>query len=288
MIKFADYLHTLPSSPLTEAVSALYESASSVLYHFCTPYTFCQIASSNEFIPANTEQDINGDGVNFMSFSRTGSFREGYPVLLQASDGCGAKWGVVRLTLDGDLLNRYSTFKVGHGKGKPKTRHSMKFQPFDWAHNKYGDDFGEEYDIDETISSGKEWMMASDAQFDVAIPYDDMREPSAEVPDRYGHPYSQAEDRMTTDAVKIPGVNRFIKSVDIILNLENFDADNEDERDILLDEILSNPHGFKSKIHLYSCARDCELRRNEMKPSVLLDVTSGQFYDHWKKPYVEK
>jgi hypothetical protein len=163
----------------------------------------------------------------------------------------------------------------------------MKFQPFDWAHNKYGDDFGEAYDIDETISSGKEWMMASEAQFDVAIPYDDMRATSAEVPDRYGHPYSQAEDRMTTDAVKIPGVNRFIKSVDIILNLDCFRASNEDERALLLDEITNNTNGYKSKIHLYSCVRDCELRRNELKPSVLDDMTSGQFYDHWKKPYVD-
>lgn len=222
-----------------------------------------------------------------MSFSRTGSFREGYPVLLQASDGCGAEWGVVRLTLDGDLLNRYSTFKVGHGKGNPKTRHSMKFRPFDWAHNKYGDDFGDEYGIDEKISTGKEWMMASDAQFDVAIPYDDMRTSSTEVLDKYGHPYAQSEDRMTTDAAKIPEVNRFIKSVDIILNFENFFASNEDDREFLFDEIMNNTNGYKRKIHLYACARDCELRRNELKPSVLMDMTSGQYYDHWKKTYVE-
>ena len=104
------------ADPLVEGFDALLESATPVLFHFLSPERFEDIALYNKFTPSTAEENHNGKGNRYMSFSRTGSFREGYPVLLQSDCGYGSDWGVVRLTLDGDLMNRYSTFKVGNGR----------------------------------------------------------------------------------------------------------------------------------------------------------------------------
>ena len=256
-------------SPLQEGFSALMESATPVLFHFLSPERFEDIALYNKFTPSTAEENHNGKGNRYMSFSRTGSFREGYPVLLQSDCGSGSDWGVVRLTLDGDLMNRYSTFKVGNGRGKPKTRHSMKFQPFDWANHDYGPDFGDECDIEDRVDNGKEWMMKSEGSFDVTLPYDDSDETMRTVFDNEGHPYSQAEDRMVTTAPAIPNVSRFIKRVDIVLVLGNFREDNEDDRLHFLDCLLGS--NMKRKIYVYTSVKDCEHGRNEKPWNILVE-----------------
>jgi hypothetical protein len=257
------------SVPLVEGLEALIESATPVLFHFLSPERFEDIALYNKFTPSTDEENHNGKGNRYMSFSRTGSFREGFPILLQSDCGYGSDWGIVRLTLDGDLMNRYSTFKVGNGRGKPKTRHSMKFQPFDWANHDYGPDFGYEYDIDDRIDNGKEWMMKSTGSFDVTLPYEDPTETMCTVYDNEGHPYSQAEDRMVTTAPSIPNVSRFIKRVDIVLILGNFREDNEDDRLHFLDCLLDS--NLKRKIHIYTSVKDCELGRNEKNWNILAE-----------------
>ena len=250
------------SNPMTE-------SASPVLYHFLTPERFGDIVRHNRFTPSAAEENHNGEGNRYMSFSRTGSFREGYPVLLQSDCGYGSDWGVVRLTLDGDLMNRYSTFKVGNGRGKPMTRHSMKFHPFDWANHDYGPDFGDEYDIGDRVDNGKEWMMKSDGSFDVTLPYDYPDETMRTVPDTEGHPYSQAEDRMVTTAPFIPDASRFIRRADIVLILGNFREDNREDRMHFLDCLAGC--GMKRKIHVYTSVKDCEHGRNEKPWDILAD-----------------
>ena len=257
------------ADPLVEGFDALLESATPVLFHFLSPERFEDIALYNKFTPSTAEENHNGKGNRYMSFSRTGSFREGYPVLLQSDCGYGSDWGVVRLTLDGDLMNRYSTFKVGNGRGRPKTRHSMKFQPFDWANHDYGPDFGDEYDIEDRVDNGKEWMMKSEGSFDVTLPYDDSDETMRTVFDNEGHPYSQAEDRMVTTAPAIPNVSRFIKRVDIVLVLGNFREDNEDDRLHFLDCLLGS--NLKRKIHIYTSVKDCEHGRNEKPWNILAE-----------------
>jgi len=257
------------SVPLVEGLEALIESATPVLFHFLSPERFEDIALYNKFTPSTDEENHNGKGNRYMSFSRTGSFREGFPILLQSDCGYGSDWGIVRLTLDGDLMNRYSTFKVGNGRGKPKTRHSMKFQPFDWANHDYGTDFGYEYDIDDRIDNGKEWMMKSTGSFDVTLPYEDPSETMCTVYDNDGHPYSQAEDRMVTTAPSIPNVSRFIKRVDIVLILGNFREDNEDDRLHFLDCLLDS--NLNRKIHIYTSVKDCELGRNEKNWNILAE-----------------
>ena len=265
-LKKCKALDNVKQLPTNESI--MMESASSVLYHFMAPDNFGILAEENRFTPSEDEQNLNGQGMRYMSFSRTGSFREGFPILLQSDCGYGADWGVVRLTLDGDLLNRYNTFKVGQGRGKPKVRHNMKFKPFDWSYHDYGPNFGDEYDIDERIDNGKEWMMKSTGSFDVSIPYDDSTDPMSRVYDNEGHPYSQAEDRMVTTASIIPNASRFIKCVDIIVNLSNFRDDNANDRQILFDCIKNS--NLKRKIHIYTSVRDCEHRRDERNLSILL------------------
>ena len=145
----------------------------------------------------------------------------------------------------------------------------MKFQPFDWANHDYGPDFGDEYDIEDRVDNGKEWMMKSEGSFDVTLPYDDTDETMRTVYDNEGHPYSQAEDRMVTTAPSIPNVSRFIKRVDIVLILGNFREDNEDDRLHFLDCLLGSK--LKRKIHIYTSVKDCEHGRNEKPWNILAE-----------------
>lgn len=47
-------------------------------------------------------------------------------------EGCGDDWCAIRLTINGDLMNRHSNFKVD---GK---QYNMKFKPFDYIYKNSG------------------------------------------------------------------------------------------------------------------------------------------------------
>ncbi len=53
----------------------LNESATSVLYHFLNFDCFEKLVKTNRFTTSDAETQFN-NGLNYISFSRTGSFRE--------------------------------------------------------------------------------------------------------------------------------------------------------------------------------------------------------------------
>jgi len=244
---FSQYINSLPKSPLTEAVSALYESASRILYHFLKADRFCQILETNKFTPSATEQRYNGDGKRFMSFTRHGNFNEGYPTMLYADGGIGDTWCKIRLTVDGDMFNRKPNFHTDDRK-----QHSIKVKPFDWIHHVYkGTPMEKEY------PTGRAFTIADG---DPMIDYSTMKEVTDD-----SHPFFQTEDRLITDAEYIPNALDYILKIDIILYVNDFDRRNQELRERLYNDIKNANTG---KIHVYN-GMDQFKSGVECSPSVL-------------------
>ena len=244
---FSQYINSLPKSPLTEAVSALYESASRILYHFLKADRFCQLLETNKFTPAATEQMYNGAGKRFMSFTRHGNFNEGYPSMLYADGGIGDTWCKIRLTVDGDMFNRKPNFHTDDRK-----QHSIKVKPFDWIHHVYkGTPMEKEY------PTGREFKIAGG---DPMIDYSTMKEVTDD-----SHPFFQTEDRLTTDAAYIPNALDYILKIDIILYVNDFDRRNQELRERLYNDIKN---ANTDKIHVYN-GMDQFKSGVECSPSVL-------------------
>lgn len=243
--------------------NVLRESASSKLYHFIEFYHFKELAVNDCFTPTDFEKDWF-NGKNSMSFSRTKTFREGWPTIMySAFDGKGDDWCAIRLTIDGDMLNRKSNFKVD---GK---RYNMNVKPFDWAYKDNGDgdpdEFADNYD-GVFARNGKEWMMQSDNYTETYLPINYGKKTTKEyvngISDKQGHPYSQAEDRLTTYANKIPNASQFITRVDILLLPYNFNDNNFESRKELYGIITSSK--LAGKIHVYKDMRSLEMNSNEV------------------------
>lgn len=256
------------------SINPIFEGASAILYHFITPERFCDIIKTNQFTPSAAEYNINGDGVNFMSFSRTGSFRHGWPICMQSECGAGSEWGIVRLTIDGSMFNTHPNFKDANG-----IQSSIKVNPFDWAyheHTKTGHRIKDTYDISIDADNGKEWMMASDDSMYGALPFNP-GDYNYELEDRYAQPYSQAEDRLLTRAKHIPYADKYIKRVDIILmqipNEEDYSdyQERQEEREAFYKAI--NNSRFKNITHLYDSVWSLE-HGQEIPKEELLGNTS--------------
>lgn len=257
--------------------SILKESASSLLYHFLDFYNFQCLVKTNSFTPTDFESNWHG-GKKTLSFSRTKSFREGWPIIMYSGyDGKGDDWCAIRLTIDGNLFNTHPNFKV-NGK-----QHHLSVKPFDWAY-KYMDNgdpytFADNYD-GIFAQNGKEWMMQSDEYIATYLPinYGNKRQPEYVngVGDKQGHPYSQAEDRLTTTSDVIPNAYNYILKVDILLMPYSFGEDNLDDRKELYNIVTKSI--FKNKIHVYDNMRNLELESNEVKNlKILLRKTSNNY-----------
>lgn len=83
-----------------------------------------------------------------------------------------------------------------------------------------------------------------------------------EIPDPQGHPYSQAEDRLTTYASKIPNAERYVDRVDILLLTRNFSDYNYNDRLEMYKLITSSV--FSNKIHVYTDMKQLERRGEEI------------------------
>jgi hypothetical protein len=242
----------------------LLESASTLLYHFISFDRFESIADSDAFTPSPIEKNWH-NGMNTMSLSRTKTFREGWPVIMYSGDdGKGDDWCAIRLTIDGDMLNRKSNFKVD---GK---RYSMIVKPFDWAFKEHKDgdpfDFADEHN-GIFARNGKEWMSQSDDYTGTYLPINYGKKGFVNgVGDKQGHPYSQAEDRLLTYAYRIPNASQFIIRVDILLLPYAFNEDNLEDRKKLY-EIITTTR-LSNKIHVYDKMKNLELNRNEITDSV--------------------
>ena len=222
----------------------LNEMASSLLYHFLSFSSFEKLVETDSFTPTSFERKYVG-GKNSLSLSRTKTFREGWPVIMYSGlDGKGDDWCAIRLTVDGDLINRKPNFKH-NGK-----QHNLSVKPFDWAYKEYGD--GDPYTFaDEQdgifAQNGKEWMMQSDNYTETYLPinFGKKRKYVNGIGDKQGHPYSQAEDRLTTSANKVPNASSYILRVDILLMPYAFNDYNKEDRESLYDILTNSEIGEK-------------------------------------------
>ena len=263
----------------TEAVSSAYhailESASSVLYHFTNYDGLMGIVSTNSFKLSPNEKEMSG-GKNFMSFSRTGSFREGYPVVLHCGMGevLGDDWCMIRITVDGDALNRLSRIRDDSGL------HNYSVKPFDFAHESYGNDFGDEVGVKSRIDNGKEWMMASDDGYQHTVPVGST--PNVKICGRYlthdreNHPYSQAEDRLVSTATRLPNADKIIKRIDVVLVRDNYDMDNLETRHEFLTAIVDEKLFDKFKLYFYTSPTALDAHRPSDIPIFELLLTDEE------------
>ena len=227
------------------------EGASSILYHFLAFDEFAHIINTDCFTPSGAESDWY-NGQNTMSFTRTKSFREGWPALFfSGEEGKSDTWCAIRLTLDGDLMNTKSNFK---NDGK---QYNMSVKPFDWSYkdmnNGDPDWFIDNYGV--YAQNGKEWMMKSGDKTTNLLT-------GEEVNDKKAHPFSQAEDRLTTYANKIPNATSFILRVDILLIPDEFNDGNIDKREEMY-RILTESN-VKDKMYVYLSLNDLERGVNEV------------------------
>lgn len=248
----------------------LKENASSKLYHFLNFNRFENIVKTDSFTPTNFESEWH-NGKNTMSFSRTKSFREGWPVVMYSGDdGKGDAWCAIRLTIDGDLINRKPNFKID---GK---QYNMAVKPFDWAYKDM--DNGDPFSFADNYGgifahNGKEWMMKSNNYTSSYIPINWGKKSEQTyangIGDKQGHPYSQAEDRLTTNAKSIPNACQFIMRVDILLLPYNFSKYDYEDR-VSLYNIITNSQ-LSNKIHVYDNMRNLELGGYELKDAFECD-----------------
>lgn len=242
----------------------LNEMASTLLYHFLSFYRFEQLVETNSLTPTSFEKKYVG-GKNSLSLSRTKSFREGWPVIMYSGDdGKGDDWCAIRLTLDGDMINRKPNFKLDN------KQYNISVKPFDWAYKEYND--GDPYTFADEHNgifahNGKEWMMNSDSDTSTYLPINYGKKTSknyaTNVGDKQGHPYSQAEDRLTTYADRIPNASNYIIRVDILLLPYNFTKDNYEDR-VSLYNIICNSQ-LSDRIHVYDKMRNLEIGGYEIK-----------------------
>ena len=255
-------LHRIVKESITKVLN---ESASTLLYHFLSFYRFEKLVQNNSFTPTSFEKDWF-NGKNSISFSRTKSFREGWPVIMYSGeDGKGEDWCAIRLTIDGDLINRKPNFKVDN------KQYNMSIKPFDWAYKQYND--GDPYTFDDECdgifaNNGKEWMMQSDGYTSSYLPINygkksDKYGYASKICDKQGHPYSQAEDRLVTYANTIPNASQYILRVDILLLPYNFSEENLEER-LSLYRIIKESQ-LSDKIHVYDKMRNLELGGYEIR-----------------------
>ena len=248
------------ASPLLEGFTAyinriipLTESASSKLYHFIDSWHLMQILKNNRFTPSNLETEYNGGTNNFMSFSRTGSLDEGYPVLYASEGGYSDEWCLIRLSIDGDRMNREPNFHTDSDGNV--TQHSIKVKPFDWTTHEIKS--GElDYLNPTNADSGKTMEMNADDEsyFDTIIPTR-----HNVYKDRYAHPYSQAEDRLLTTGNYIPNADKFINRIDILLLPYAFSNANEGKRMELYNLLKESPWNMKT--HVYTNKKSFDLSR---------------------------
>lgn len=228
------------------------EGASSILYHFLAFDEFAYMINNDCFTPTGAESDWH-NGKNAMSFTRTKSFREGWPALFfSGEEGKSDTWCAIRLTLDGDLMNTKSNFK---NDGK---QYNMSVKPFDWSYkdmnNGDPDWFIDNYGV--YTQNGKEWMMKSDDSTTSLLPG------GYEMSDKQAHPFSQAEDRLTTYANKIPNATSFILRVDILLIPDEFNDSNIEKRKEMYKILTSSK--IKDRVHVYLSLNELEHGINEI------------------------
>lgn len=217
------------------------ESATPLLYHYISADNCIELLKNNRLRTCKPEEYfdtyqgdikyINGEGVRYVSLTRNKNPKEGYPVMSYGEYGTNGWHGLmVRIEFDGTLMNTYNNFKekVGVGRNRRERQNHFNVKPFDWAYYDYGNGGDPEAFADNSgtgsfVHNGKEWMMDSDAEL-----YNGFIDKDNDQTDLYNHPYSQAEDRLTTTAQYIPNIKRFIRRIDILVDRKMVSSSNRE------------------------------------------------------------
>ena len=102
------------------------------------------------------------------------------------------------------------------------------------------------------------------------------------ISDKQGHPYSQAEDRLTTNKKSIPNALNYITRIDILLLPYNFNDVNKECR-VELAQILNIPQ-IKQRAHVYTKMKDLELETNEIPQPYLFKLLNRNTSNNYKNP----
>ena len=182
-------LHRLIRESIAMVLS---ESASSLLFHYCSIESLLKMLEGDKLYLSDGEQEFNGDGMYYMSFTRNRNSVQGYPYMNSyyslgggTRHNGGSDFLFCRLTLDGSRMNSVNNFKVG---GK---RHNFSIKPFDYLYNEFGGVNGR---VDAYYSDNDE--------------------------EYYHQPFSQAEDRLISTSSYIPSMSKYLLSVDVYINVE--------------------------------------------------------------------
>ena len=221
-------------SIINEAIQhVISEAATEKLYHYIKlPYAIkaleknrLNLCKSEHYYDDEGHPYIVHGGNNFMSLTRNKNPFEGYPVLAYGDPGNNSVMGsMVRFELDGRALNTYNNFKANNGKGR---RRNFKVVPTDWIYNDLGNGHGDVMSVADMTGgifahNGKEMMLQSDEKTNFGWGY------NGEINDVYGHPFSQAEERIEAKPrIKfIPNASKYITRVDVLFCQDmNVDGD---------------------------------------------------------------
>jgi hypothetical protein len=180
----------------------LSERATDVLYHYCTLESLMLMLENDCLMLSDDEQEYNGDGRYFMSLTRNRNCKQGYPYMQSkysmgggTANNCGSEYYFCRIEFDGQAMNIYNNFKVGG------QQHNFKVKPFDWLYHESGEMWDEGgYEV----VNGKQDSMKSNSEEEI-----------------YHQPFSQAEDRLTSDKDFIPDFKKFVKRIDFVFDMND-------------------------------------------------------------------
>lgn len=243
----------------------LSERASDVLYHYCTLESLSMMLENDCLMLSDDEQEYNGDGKYFMSLTRNRNSKQGYPYMQSkysmgggTAHNVGSEYMFCRIEFDGRAMNIYNNFKVG---GK---QHNFKVKPFDWLYHESGEMWDEGgYEI----VNGKQDSMKSDSKEEI-----------------YHQPFSQAEDRLTSDKDFVPNFKKFVKRIDFVFDINDiqklidyYRIKNEKEISVLdlqisdeidmMEKCLDKCDGIQC--HLYINKNDFDRQQNNVGISTL-------------------
>ena len=177
---------------------SLTEGATPLLYHFCSIESLQKMLQEDKMWLNGNEASYNGSYDNFASFTRNKNSKQGYPYMQSRYSGGGgtsynpgSAWMMCRIEFDGNVMNTYNQFKDDQ-----KQSYHFKVKPFDYIYNLNKEE-------GESNLNGKEEHMSylnTDADEEL-----------------YRQPFSQAEDRLVSDADYIPNIKKYINRVDILI-----------------------------------------------------------------------